>query len=69
MRGAAKLLADALATAARAGATGLVIVRADSAFYSYPIIAAAYRAGARFSIAARLTPAVTSAITAIPDDA
>ena len=32
VRGAAKLLADALATAARAGATGLVIVRADSAF-------------------------------------
>jgi hypothetical protein len=69
VRGAAKLLTDALATAARAGATGLVIVRADSAFYSYPIIAAARRAGARFSVTARLTPAVTSAITAIRDDA
>ena len=34
-RGAAKLLADALATARRAGATGLVIVRADSAYYGY----------------------------------
>jgi hypothetical protein len=45
VRGAGKLLADALATAARAGATGLVTVRADSAFYSYPIIAAARRAG------------------------
>ncbi len=30
-RGAAKLLADALATVGRCGATGLVIVRADSA--------------------------------------
>jgi hypothetical protein len=69
VRGAAKLLADALATAARAGGTGLVTVRADSAFYSYPIIAAARRAGARFSVTARLTPAVTSAITTIPDDA
>lgn len=69
VRGAPKLLADALATAARAGARGLVMVRADSAFYSYPIIAAAGRAGARFSITARLTPAVTSAITTIPDNA
>jgi Transposase DDE domain group 1 len=69
VRGAGKLLVDALATATRAGATGLVTVRADSAFYSYPIIAAARRAGARFSVTARLTPAVTSAITTIPDDA
>jgi hypothetical protein len=69
VRGAGKLLADALATAARAGATGLVTVRADSAFYSYPIIAAARRAGARFSVTARLTPAVTSAITTIPAQA
>jgi len=67
VRGAAKLLADALATAHRCGTGGLVTVRADSAFYSYPIIAAARRAGARFSVTARLTPAVTSAITTIPD--
>jgi hypothetical protein len=58
-----------LATAARAGATGLVTVRADSTFYAYPIIAAARRAGARFSVTARLTPAVTSAITTIAEDA
>jgi hypothetical protein len=38
VRGAAKLLADALATAQRAGAAGLVIVRADSAIYGYDII-------------------------------
>jgi Transposase DDE domain group 1 len=69
VRGAAKLLAQALATAARAGAAGLVTVRADSAFYSYPIIAAARRAGARFSVTARLTPAVSSAITTINDQA
>jgi hypothetical protein len=69
VRGAASLLAHALATAARAGATGLVIVRADSAFYSYDIVAAARRAGARFSITARHTKTVTRAITAIPDHA
>ena len=55
-RGAAKLLADALATARRARAAGLVLVRADSAYYGHDIVAACRRAGARFSITARLTP-------------
>ena len=64
-RGAAKLLADALATARRAGAGGLVIVRADSAFYGHDIIAAARRASARFSITARMTPTVRRSITGI----
>ena len=41
-------------------------MRADSAFYSYAIIAAARRAGARFSVTARLYPAVVTAITPIP---
>jgi hypothetical protein len=68
VRGAATLLGEALACARRAGAVGLVIVRADSAFYSYDIVAAARRAGARFSITARRTKAVTSAIATIPDD-
>lgn len=68
-RGAAKLLTDALATVRRAGATGLIIVRADSAYYGYEIIAAVRRAGARFSVTARLTPTVAAAITAIPDTA
>ena len=39
VRGAAKLVSDTLATARRAGVTGLVIVRADSAYYGYDIIA------------------------------
>jgi hypothetical protein len=43
VRGAASLLADALATARRAGATRLVIVRADSAFYCHDIVATARR--------------------------
>jgi len=55
-RGAAKLVAEALATVGRAGAAGLVLVRADSAYYGHVIIAACQRAGARFSITARLTP-------------
>jgi hypothetical protein len=64
-RGAAKLLADALATVGRCGAAGLVIVRADSAYYSAGIVAACHRAGARFSVTARLTPTVAAAITSI----
>src|SRR6478609_10033906 len=61
-RGAAKLLADALATARRCGATGLLLVRADSAYYGYDIINPCRRAGARFSVTARLTPTVLTAI-------
>src|SRR5215207_9774393 len=54
VRGAAKLVADALAVARRAGATGLLVLRADSASYAHDVIAAAGRAGARFSITARM---------------
>jgi hypothetical protein len=68
-RGAAKLLADALATARRCGAAGLLLVRADSAYYGYDIIAACRRAGARFSVTARLTPTVVKAITGIDEQA
>jgi Transposase DDE domain group 1 len=69
VRGAAKLLTDALGCARRAGAAGLVIVRADSAFYCYDIIASCRRADARFSVTARQTPTVIRAITTIPDTA
>jgi hypothetical protein len=68
-RGAAKLLADALATTRRAGATGLLLVRADSAYYGADIVAACRRAGARFSITARLTPSVVKAIAGIDEQA
>jgi hypothetical protein len=67
-RGAARLVADALVTAKAAGAGGLLIVRADSAYYSHDVIAAARRAGARFSVTARMTRTVTAAIGSIPAD-
>ena len=52
-RGAARLVADALVAAktARAGGpvgNGLIVLRANSAFYSHDVIAAAHRAGVRF---------------------
>lgn len=46
-----------------------MIVRADSAYYGYEVVAAARRAGAHFSVTARMTPAVAAAIAAIPDTA
>ncbi len=71
-RGAARLLAEALAVAKRCGAGrdgGLVIVRADSAFYTADVVAAARRAGARFSITARMGPSVAAAIAGISEGA
>ncbi|WP_380156286.1 IS1380 family transposase [Kineococcus sp. R86509] len=48
---------------------GLVIVRADSAYYNHAVIAAARRGRARFSLTARSNPAVRRAIAGIADDA
>ena len=67
-RGASRLLADALVTARAAGASGLLIVRADSAFYNRDVLATAGRHGARFSVTARQDPSVRRAIEAISDD-
>ena len=50
-------------------ATGLVIVRADSAYYAREVIAAATWAGAKFSITARMTPLVRAPISSTDDDA
>jgi len=73
-RGAARLVADALKTAKAAGAggkdgSGLVVLRADSAFYGYEVVAAARRAGVRFSITARSNPQISKAIGSIDESA
>jgi hypothetical protein len=71
-RGAGKFVGDVLATVKRlrsATAAGLVLLRADSAFYGHAVVAAAHRAGAKVSITARMDPAVKRAIATIPDDA
>jgi hypothetical protein len=67
-KGASRLVADALATVTRAGATGIITMRADSAYYTHDVIAAARRFGARFSVTARMDKAVTRAISQIPED-
>jgi hypothetical protein len=67
-KGAARLVADALVTVGKAGATGLRVLRADSAFYNQQVIAAAGRHDARFSITARQNPSIRNAIAGIDPD-
>ena len=72
-RGATKLLTEALKTARGCGAggpdgAGLVLVRADSAYYNHAVVRAARRGGAQFSITARMDPAVKRAIASIGAD-
>ena len=68
-RGAGSFVAEALAAARQAGATGLILFRADAAFYCAEVVAACRRAGAHFSITVRLNPAIHRAIASIDDDA
>jgi hypothetical protein len=46
-----------------------VLLRADSAFYGHAVVSAAYRAGAKVSITARMDPAVKRAIATITENA
>ena len=74
-RGAASLVAEAIATtkavlaAQPRSADGEIVLRADSAFYSRKVIAAARRGGVRFSVTIRIDKKVRTAIEAIPADA
>jgi hypothetical protein len=68
-KGAARLIGDAVATSRSAGASGQVMVRADSGYYRRDVIAATIAAKAWFSVTARMNPTVTRAIAAIPDEA
>jgi hypothetical protein len=64
VRGAAGFVAEALATAKECGATGTIIVRADSKFYTADVVAAARRAGAQVSLTTGSNPSVDAAIAA-----
>jgi len=65
--GAARMIGDALASLRRATTPGLVIVRADSAYFRHDVIAAATAGRARFSVTARLNKAVVRAIAGIDE--
>ncbi|MEX5638081.1 IS1380 family transposase, partial [Parafrankia sp. FMc2] len=68
-RGAASFVAEAITTARHAGATGTLIVRADSAYYSGTFVAACRRADVRFSVTTPVDTKIHRAVTGIPEDA
>jgi hypothetical protein len=68
-RGAASLVAEAITTARQAGVTGMIVVRADSAYYAGVFVTACRRAGAHFSVTVKMNPSVKHAIVGIAEDA
>jgi len=71
-RGAVKFVVDVLKAVKRlrsSTATGMILLRADSAYYVRDVIAAAIRAGAMVSITARMNSLVQAAIATIPNTA
>ena len=67
--GAGRLLAQAIATGRAAGVKGRVLCRADSAYYGWAFVGTAIRAKAWFSVTARMTPSVVTAIAGISEEA
>lgn len=67
--GAGRLLAQAVGTARAAGASGQILARADSAYFGHAFIAAAQRAGAWFSVTARMNPQIRASIAGIDETA
>ena len=65
--GAVRLIRDAIVTARRAGVSGDILVRADSAYYQHGVVTAALNAGAQVSVGARQDPAVRRAIAGIDE--
>ncbi|WP_460359556.1 IS1380 family transposase, partial [Mycobacterium sp. ZZG] len=68
-KGAARMVAQAIATARAAGVTGPILVRGDSAYGNSTVTAACRRAGAQFSLVLTKTRAVTAAIASIDEHA
>lgn len=68
-RGATSFLAQALRTARGCGATGNLLVRADSGYYVCSLIHAITAAGARFSITMPLRAPILAAIESIDEQA
>ena len=67
--GSAQILTRAVTTVRRAGVTGRLLGRADSAFYRHDLVSAMIRNKMWFSITARMNPAVTTAISRIGEQA
>lgn len=68
-KGAASMVKEAITTARRAGASGEILVRGDSAYGSSTMVAACLKAGVRFSLVLTKNLSVTRAIESIPETA
>lgn len=68
-RGAQRFVRETVGRVRRAGATGALTVRADSAFWSHKVIKACTDHDVAFSITARATTTVVASILAIDEDA
>jgi hypothetical protein len=71
-KGSERIVADALGTVRRLRspcAVGMLVLRADSAYYGRPTVHAAVKAGAKVSITVRQSTLVQRAIESIPGDA
>ena len=66
-RGAANFLRETISRVRYAGAKGQLTVRADSGFYTHPIVAVCRKMKVRFSITIRQHPSVRNLIEAIPE--
>lgn len=66
---AGRMLAQAISTARAAGIKGRILCRADSAHYGWAFVGTAIRKKAWFSVTARMTKTVTTAIASITEDA
>lgn len=68
-KGAGRMVAQAIATARAAGASGTILVRGDSAYGSRAVVGACQRHDAQFSVVMATNPAIRRAIAAIDEDA
>jgi hypothetical protein len=68
-RGAASFLAEVFNRVRAAGASGPLTLRADSGFYNNKVTEACNKAGVRYSITAKMSPALRKVIEAVPEDA
>jgi hypothetical protein len=66
-RGAASQIAEAITTARSCGASGEIVVRADSAFYTKTVIGTCRRRNVRFSVTTRIDAKIRTACESIPD--
>jgi hypothetical protein len=68
-RGAASFLAQVFNRARRAGATGEMVLRADSGFYNRNVADACRKAAVAFSVTVKMSKALHKAVAAIPAEA